>query len=149
MVTRPAESASTIAQATSAQATSGTQADCTTDTVVPVIGFHRKGDGYPDCPFEVKDSPLEFQIRYADEVEARDAGIKRLADIDRWVEQLRLWAAVDRRVEQLRQQGGLVMEQLVHGSAWTPEPETERQQHEDEDDGEGHQANRDPGPEAR
>jgi hypothetical protein len=45
---------------------------------------------------------------------------------------------------------GPVMEQLVHGSAWTSEPESEpQQQHEDEDDGEGHQANRGPGPEAR
>jgi hypothetical protein len=40
------------------------------------------------------------------------------------------------------------MEQLVHGSVWTPEPENERQQHDDDGDG-GYQANRDPGPKAR
>ncbi len=48
-----------------------------------------KGNGYPDNPVGHKTSPTDFAVRDADEVELRDTEIKRQADVDSRVEQLR------------------------------------------------------------
>jgi hypothetical protein len=122
---RPAaEQASGRADATGTAQASGTQAGAAAnsqqqlmadDRVVFVL--HRmitvsrdsdraaaKGAGRPDAPYVFKDATVQFNVREADEVEARVEQLRLKAAVDERVEELRLKAAVDRRVAELRQQ---------------------------------------------
>jgi hypothetical protein len=57
---------------------------------------------------EAKDSTVPYDVREADEVEARVEQLRLKAAVDERVEQLRMQAAINRRVEQLRMQADRV-----------------------------------------